>query len=235
VRSMPEADSQSPGPALPADDVVVEALRCGDEDMFAALLTAWSPGMLQVARAYVADEHAAEDVVQDAWVGVLRGIDKFEARSALRTWVYRIVINRAKTRGVNDARTVPMTSLTTAKEDFDPTVDPGGPLGGPRGGSRGADEAVALPRTPVAWPSPEGEILALEVHQHIERALDSLPLRQRVVITLRDMQGYSSDEVCAILEITAANQRVLLHRARASLRGTLDRYLSAPSGKEPTR
>ncbi|WP_203881429.1 RNA polymerase sigma factor [Planotetraspora kaengkrachanensis] len=228
---MPEADSQSPGPVLPADDVVVEALRCGDEDMFAALLTAWSPGMLQVARAYVADEYAAEDVVQDAWVGVLRGIDKFEARSALRTWVYRIVINRAKTRGVNDARTVPMTSLATAKEDFDPAVDPGGPLGG----SRGADDSVALPQTPVAWPSPEGEILALEVHQHIERALGSLPARQRVVITLRDMQGYSSDEVCAILEITAANQRVLLHRARASLRGTLDRYLTAQSGKEPTR
>ncbi|GII29088.1 RNA polymerase sigma24 factor [Planotetraspora mira] len=231
MRDMPEADLQSPGPALPADDVVVEALRCGDEDMFAALLTAWSPGMLQVARAYVADEHTAEDVVQDAWVGVLRGIDKFEARSALRTWVYRIVINRAKTRGVNDARTVPMTSLTTAKEDFDPAVDPGGP----RGGSRGADDPLAPPRTPVAWPSPEGEILALEVHQHIERALGSLPARQRVVITLRDMQGYSSDEVCALLEITAANQRVLLHRARASLRGTLDRYLTAQSGKEPTR
>ncbi|WP_203972609.1 RNA polymerase sigma factor [Planotetraspora silvatica] len=228
---MPEADTQSPGPALPADDVVVEALRCGDEDMFAALLTAWSPGMLQVARAYVADEHAAEDVVQDAWVGVLRGIDKFEARSALRTWVYRIVINRAKTRGVNDARTVPMTSLTAAKEDFGPAVDPGGP----RAGSRGADDPLAPPRTPVAWPSPEGEILALEVHQHIERALGSLPARQRIVITLRDMQGYSSDEVCALLEITAANQRVLLHRARTSLRGTLDRYLTAQSGKEPTR
>ncbi|GII56790.1 RNA polymerase sigma24 factor [Planotetraspora thailandica] len=223
---MPEADQKSPGPALPADDVVVAALRLGDEEMFAALLSAWSPGMLQVARAYVADDHAAEDVVQEAWLGVLRGIDRFEARSSLRTWIYRIVINKAKTRGVRDARTVPMTSLTPEKNDAGLSIDFHGPE---------SPYPDARRRPPVVWPSPEGEILAHEVHEHIVQALDNLPARQRVVITLRDVQGYTSDEVCAILEITAANQRVLLHRARASLRSALDRYMTAPSGKEPTR
>src|SRR5581483_7068352 len=110
------------GVELPADAVIVQRLRARDEAMFAALLDAWSPGMLRVARAYVADEHAAQDVVQEAWLGVLRGIDGFEARASLRTWAYRILVNRAISRGSRDARVIPASSLTPTAEDFAPTV-----------------------------------------------------------------------------------------------------------------
>jgi RNA polymerase sigma-70 factor (ECF subfamily) len=219
VRPVSEVDPRLSGLALPADDVVVARLRARDEEMFGAVLAAWSPGMLQVARAYVADEHAAEDVVQEAWLGVLRGIETFEARSSLRTWIYQIVINRAKTRGVRDARVVPMTSLTPLAEDFDATVDP----------ARFRGPGDPYPRhwrdAPSAWPTPETDLLTKEIYQQLDRAIEALPARQRIVITLRDIAGYSGDEVCDFLDITPANQRVLLHRARAAIRAALDGYL----------
>jgi RNA polymerase sigma-70 factor, ECF subfamily len=204
--------------ALPADAVVVARLRARDEAMFAALIDAWSPGMLRAARAYVADEHAAQDVVQEAWLGVLRGVDGFQERCSLRTWVYRILVNKAKTRGVRDARTVPAGSLAPDDEEHGPTVDPArfrGP-GDPYPGHWRS--------SPPAWPTPEEGAVAAETRRQLGAALARLPTRQRVVVTLRDVAGHSSDEVCDLLAISAANQRVLLHRGRAALRAALEHH-----------
>jgi RNA polymerase sigma-70 factor (ECF subfamily) len=203
--------------ALPADAVVVARLRARDEAMFAALIDAWSPGMLRAARAYVADDHTAQDVVQEAWLGVLRGIDAFQERSALRTWVYRILVNRAKTRGVRDARTVPGLGALD-DEDQGRTVDPAR--------FRGAGDPYPghWRSSPPAWPTPEDGAVAAETRRQLAAALAGLPARQRVVVTLRDVAGHSSDEVCELLAISAANQRVLLHRGRAALRAALERH-----------
>ena len=200
---------------LPGDPVVVARLRARDETMFATLIDAWSPGMLRAARAYVADDHAAQDVVQEAWLGVLRGIDGFQELSSVRTWVYRILINKAKTRGVRDARTLPGLG---ADDDHGPTVDPAR--------FRGADDPYPghWRSSPPAWPSPEDDAVAAETRRQLAAALAGLPARQRVVVTLRDVAGHTSDEVCELLSISAANQRVLLHRGRAALRATLERH-----------
>jgi RNA polymerase sigma-70 factor, ECF subfamily len=203
--------------ALPADAVVVTRLRARDETMYAALIDAWSPGMLRVARAYVADNHAAQDVVQEAWLGVLRGIDGFQGISSLRTWVYKILINKAKTRGVRDARTVPGLGVAD-DQDRGPTVDPAR--------FRGADDPYPghWRSSPAAWPSPEDGAVAAETRRQLATALTGLPARQRAVVTLRDVAGHSSDEVCDMLSISTANQRVLLHRGRAALRATLEQH-----------
>ena len=202
---------------LPGDPVVVARLRARDETMFATLIDAWSPGMLRAARAYVADDHAAQDVVQEAWLGVLRGIDGFQELSSVRTWVYRILINKAKTRGVRDARTVPGLGVADDRDDG-PTVDPAR--------FRGADDPYPghWRSSPAAWPSPEDGAVAAETRRQLAAALAGLPARQRVVVTLRDVAGHSSDEVCDLLSISAANQRVLLHRGRAALRATLEQH-----------
>jgi RNA polymerase sigma-70 factor (ECF subfamily) len=206
---------------LPSEDVIVARVRAGDEAMFALLLDTWSSGMLRAARAYVSGAETAEDVVQDTWLAVIRGIDRFEGRSSLRTWVYRILLNTAKTRGGKDGRLVPVESLTS--ELTGPTVDDRR-FQGPEG---------AYPRhwrePPAAWPpltmaTPETELLSGEMRSEIDEAISALPTRQRIVITLRDLEGYGSEEVRAILDISAANQRVLLHRARAAVRARLERY-----------
>lgn len=221
VLGVPTPDAATDDGALPADAVVVARLRARDEAMFAALIDAWSPGMLRAARAYVPDHHAAQDVVQEAWLGVVRGIGGFRERSSLRTWVYRILINCAKTRGTRDARTVPVGSLAPTDEDHGPTVDPTR--------FRGPDDPYPghWRTLPAAWPSPEDGALAAEIRRHLAGALAVLPARQRIVVTLRDVDGYTSDEVCDLLSISAANQRVLLHRGRAALRGVLEAYLAA--------
>jgi RNA polymerase sigma factor (sigma-70 family) len=198
------------GGRLPPDDVVVTALRAGDETMFAALLDTWSRGMLRVARSYVSTDPSAEEVVQDTWLAVIDGIDGFEGRSSIKTWVYRILVNTAKKRGMRESRTLPWSAFEADGAPFPDGVS--FPDGG-RWGEPGA-----------AWPSPEGAALAAEVRALTAEALGRLPPRQRVVITMRDVEGYSSDEVCEILEISAANQRVLLHRARTAVRGWLADY-----------
>ncbi|SDH10608.1 RNA polymerase sigma factor [Nonomuraea jiangxiensis] len=202
------------GGGLPPDDVVVTALRAGDEAMFATLLDTWSGGMLRVARSYVSTDHSAEEVVQDTWLAVIGGIDGFEGRSSVKTWVYRILVNTAKKRGVRESRTLPWSAF---EQDGVPVTE--------FGTGDGWKEAAAV------WPSPEGEALASEVRRLIAEALGRLPPRQRIVITLRDVEGCTSDEVCEILEISAANQRVLLHRARTTVRGRLAGYFE--SVKQP--
>ncbi len=217
---MSSVEAASAGPALPADAVVVARLRARDQDMFATLMDAWSPGMLRLARAYVPDEHAAQDVVQETWLGVVRGIDGFAERSSLRTWTYRILINCAKTRGLRDSRTVATSSLTPLGEDFGPTVDPArmrGRLSLFRGHWR---------TYPAEWPSPEDEALARETRRTLANALAGLPTRQRIVVILRDVEGYTSREVCELLDVSPANERVLLHRGRAALRAAVEAYLA---------
>jgi RNA polymerase sigma-70 factor (ECF subfamily) len=205
--------------ALPADDILVAGLKAGDEEAFARLLDGWSASMLRLARAFVSTEASAEEVVQDTWLAVIQGIDRFQGRSSLRTWVYRILVNTAKKRGTRERRTVPWTSLV-AEDDPEPTVDP----------SRFRGAADPYPGHwvvfPAAWPSTETEVLAHELRVVVATALEVLPPRQRAVITLRDIDGYGADEVCTLLEITAANQRVLLHRARAAVRGRLEQYFA---------
>ena len=206
------------GAGLPPDEVIVGRLRAGDEAMFARLLDAWSSGLLRAARAYVGTHESAEDVVQDTWLAVLRGVDRFEARSSLRTWVYRIMTNIAKTRGVRERRTVPLGDLA---DDDGPTVDPAR-FRGPSDPYPGHWRVF-----PAAWPADvEAQVETGEVRMRIDAAIGELPHRQRIVITMRDLEGYDAEDVCATLEISAANQRVLLHRARAAVRGRLEAYFS---------
>lgn len=211
------------GDAVTDDTDLVARLRARDEQAYVAILDDWSDGMLRLAREFVSTSESARDVVQDTWIAVIRGVDAFEGRSSLRTWVYRILINTAKRRGVQEKRTAPMSSVLTADQDSGPTVDP----------ERFQSPEEPYPghwrASPAEWPSPEQALLDAEVRTRVAAALDCLPPRQRMVIDLRDVQGYSSDEVCAILQISAANQRVLLHRARAAVRCMLEEYFAAPT------
>jgi RNA polymerase sigma-70 factor (ECF subfamily) len=207
--------------ALPADQLLAHRLRAGDESAFQQVLDAWSPSMLRLARSFVSTNASAEEVVQDAWFAVIRGIDGFEGRSSLKTWVFRILVNTAKKRGISESRTVPFGSLLA--EDEGPTVDPSRfrPGGVPYSGHWKAD------RAPQHWPEPEQAAERAEVMRVVGRVLAKLPDRSRIVLTLRDMEGYSSDEVCELLEISPGNQRVILHRARAAVRAELEAYFDA--------
>ena len=192
------------------DASLVEGLRAGDEAAFRALMHEYGGAMLRVAQMYVSSRAVAEEVVQDAWIGVLRGIGRFEGRSSLKTWLFRIVANTAKTRGVREARSIPFTSLG---DDSEGSVDPDRFLGSGE-------------RFPGHWAvPPEGRVLAAEAMGVIERAIDALPPAQRAVITLRDIQGLSSEEVRNALDLTETNQRVLLHRARSKVRSAIEEYM----------
>ncbi|MEV0619283.1 sigma-70 family RNA polymerase sigma factor [Nonomuraea sp. NPDC050404] len=205
---------------LPLDEVLVQRLRDGDEQMFALVLDSWSKGMMQLAMSFVSTKASAEEVVQDTWLAVFRGICGFEGRSSLKTWVYRILVNIAKARGVKESQTLPFASIVS--EDEGPTVDPS--RFRPPGEQHAGHWAVG--QEPRHWHIPEDSALRGEVREVIERALEELPPRLRTVITLRDVAGYGSEEVCSMLEISPGNQRVLLHRARAALRRKLEDYFS---------
>jgi RNA polymerase sigma-70 factor, ECF subfamily len=217
---MPQATC-SPGPQT--DDVtgteadLVAQLRAGDQAAIARLVDQWSPTMLRVARSFVDSPQSAEDVVQDAWLGMLSGLARFEGRSSLRTWTFSILVNRARTRGAREARTLPHSPLADQDE---PTADDwlAGPGGEP---ARTWSSIDAQSRWDTA---PESVVLSREILLQLDRAVSALPLRQRQVVTMRDLCGMSTEEVCAALDITPANQRVLLHRARAVLRAALAGY-----------
>lgn len=205
---------------LPPDEVLVQRLRAGDEEMFALVLDTWSSGMLRLAMSFVSTKASAEEAVQDTWLAVIKGISDFEGRSSLKTWVYRILVNTAKARGAKESRTVPFASLLPEEEG--PTVD-ASRFRGP--GERYAGH-WAVGQEPRPWHVPEDHVLRGEVREVIAEALDELPPRLRTVVTLRDVAGYGSEEVCSLLEISPGNQRVLLHRGRALLRRKLEEYLS---------
>jgi RNA polymerase sigma-70 factor, ECF subfamily len=210
---------------LPADErELVTRLRAGDEAAFTQLVDRYGATMLRVARMYVRDRATAEEIVQETWVAVLDGIDRFEGRSSLRTWLFRILTNRAKTRAVRDRRTVPVSALAGEEASAgEPAVDP----------ERFVD--LAAERNPGAWASPppvwstlpEERLLSQETLGRIADAIENLPETQREVIRLRDVDGWSAEEVADALDITDGNQRVLLHRARSKVRTALEDYLEA--------
>ena len=203
-----------------ADYELVERLRSGDERAFAELVDRYSPSMLAVARTHVASREVAEDVVQDTWLALLKGIDGFEGRSSLRTWLFRVLVNIAKTRGVREKRSTPVDLHVVADQ---PRVDP----------DRFRSDDVQWPghwvRFPMPWrESPEHSLLSGEALDLVRRELARLPEQQRIVVSLRDVDGYDADEVCTLLDVTAANQRVLLHRGRARIREALAGYFAGP-------
>jgi RNA polymerase sigma-70 factor, ECF subfamily len=201
----------------PEDARLVDGLRAGDEAAFAAVMREYGGAMLRVAQMYVSSRSVAEEVVQEAWLGVLKGIGRFEGRSSLKTWLFRIVANTAKTRGMREARSIPFSALGEA--DDEPAVDPDRFLGD---GERFPGHWGAPPRR---W-APEGELLSQETLDVIEREIERLPPAQRAVITMRDVQGLTSDEVRNALQLTETNQRVLLHRARSKVRAALEEYMT---------
>jgi RNA polymerase sigma-70 factor (ECF subfamily) len=214
---------------LPSDAELVDRLRAGDEGAFRLVLDAWSPSMLRLARSFVSTPDSAEEVVQEAWLGVIQGIDRFEGRSALKTWVLRILVNTAKNRGVKESRTLPFSSLLP--EDEGPAVDPSRfrPASDPYPGHWNPGQK------PQTWALPETEALHAEVRRVVAEALAALPDRHRVVVTLRDVEGYAPDEVCRMLNISPGNQRVILHRGRAAVRNRLEQYFTSVEETEGTR
>lgn len=197
---------------------LVARLRAGDERAFEALVERHYGTMLAVARGYVRTRALAEEVVQEAWLGVLNGIDRFEGRSSLKTWIMRIVVNIALTRGEREARTIPFSAF--ASEGDEPAVDP----------DRFRDESDGFPGHWRAYPSnwaalPDDALLSRETLDMVMRAIGELPAAQRVVITMRDVAGCSTEEICGTLDVSEGNQRVLLHRARSRVRNALERHL----------
>jgi RNA polymerase sigma-70 factor (ECF subfamily) len=196
---------------------LVEALRRGDEAAFMMLVRELGPMMLRVARLYVSSTAVAEEVVQEAWLGVLKGIGRFEGRSSLKTWIFRILTNTAKTRGMREGRSLPFSSL--AGDDGETAVDPDRFLGGD---SRFPGHWAAPPET---WQGEE-RLLAAEALDVIEREIAKLPEQQALVITMRDIEGFDAEEVRNALDISETNQRVLLHRARSKVRRALEEYMN---------
>ena len=204
-----------------AEAELLDALRAGDEGAFARLVREHHSSLVRVARTYVATLAAAEEVAQETWVGVLNGIDRFEGRSSLRTWIFRILTNIAKTRAQRDRRTVPISSLEDATGVHEASVDPDRFL---PSGERWAGHWKSYPDS---WADlPEERLLAGETLACVQEAIDGLPPVQRQVITLRDVEGWSAEDVAGALELSETNQRVLLHRARAKVRQALEGYLA---------
>lgn len=204
-----------------AETTRLALLRAGDEDAFRQVVQDWSPGMLRFARLHVATDASAQEVVQDSWLGVLRGLDGFERRSSLHTWVLRIVVNIAKTRGAQERRVVPLDPQGEDGDDDEPAVDPGRFRRSPQRWARHWTEQGAPQRWDV---DPARSATRAEIQVLLGSALDCLPARQRQVVVLRDVEGLQPSEVCDVLDLTPANQRVLLHRGRLKVRAVLEDY-----------
>ena len=216
---------------MPSTDAIdelalIEGLRRGDEGAFATLVDTYTPALTRVAMSYVPSRAVAEEVVQEGWLGVLKGLDRFEGRSSLKTWIFRIVTNTAMTRGERERRTVPFSSLGGDQNGEAPSVDPDRFLPGDHERYPGH---WAL--GPTRWETPDEGLLSGETRDVILGAIEGLPETQRAVITLRDVDGWPAEEVRDLLELSEGNQRVLLHRARTKVRAAVEDYLGAV---EPT-
>jgi RNA polymerase sigma-70 factor (ECF subfamily) len=203
----------------PDESALIERLRAGNEEAFATLVSKYYGPLLRLAMSFVSERSAAEEVVQETWLGVIRGLAGFESRSSLKTWIFRILANQAKTRGKRDARSVPFSSLNdpNTESDYEPAVDPA------RFDERGM---WSKPPEPWANAAPEELLARRQTMELIQGAIAELPENQRAVVTLHDVEGVAPDEVCNILEISQTNQRVLLHRARSRLRSVLEQRFS---------
>jgi RNA polymerase sigma-70 factor (ECF subfamily) len=199
------------------DHALVAGLRAGDRRAFETLIERHHASMLRVASLFVRDRAVADEVAQETWLAVLEGIDRFEERSSLKTWIFRILTNRAKTRAQREGRSVPLSALRPPAGE--PAVDADRFLGG-------APEPGAWASPPRDWETiPEERLLSQETLGLVARAIEELPAAQREVIRLRDVDGWTAEEVCDVLGITDGNQRVLLHRARSKVRQALEDYL----------
>jgi len=212
-------DDQRSAEASADDARLVAALRAGDEKSFLALVQSLNAPMLRVASVYVSSRAVAEEVVQEAWLGVLKGLAAFQGRSSLRRWIFGIVTNCARSRGVREARSTPFSAMGPAEDD-EPAVDPGRFL------------PPDHPRWPGHWSQPptawaEDQVLNKESLAVVDAAIARLPVNQREVITLRDVLGWTSEEACESLAISEGNQRVLLHRARSKVRAALEKHFAA--------
>ena len=216
-------DGERPEGEHSADRALVGALRRGDEHAFAALVRAHHPALVRLARASVSSDAVAEEVAQETWLAVIEGIDRFEGRSSLKTWIFSILVNKARTRGVRDKRVVPMSSLGGQHDDAR-AVDPDRFV---REGQRWGGH---WSQPPAPWAQgPAERLLARETMNVTAGAIARLPERQRTVITLRDIDGWTSEETCALLELSEGNQRVLLHRARSQVRSVLEDHFGVES------
>jgi len=208
------------------ESALLDALRRGDEEAFARLVGEHHASLRRVARLYVASAAIADEVVQDTWLGVIRGLWAFEGRSSLKTWIFRILVNRARTRAVRESRSTPLSAFSTdSAADPEPSLSP--------------DHAVSWDDSPAPGPwtgpspdpaSPERNLLTKELREKLRTVIDALPSNLKIVVWLRDVEGWSSEEVCNALAIQETNQRVLLHRARSRLRAALESYLEGARG-----
>jgi RNA polymerase sigma-70 factor (ECF subfamily) len=203
------------------DALLVDALRGGDEAAFVELVRRYGALMLRIARLYVPTRSVAEEVVQETWLGVLKGIDRFEGRSSFKTWLLRILTNIAKTRAEREGRSVPFSALAQAElETAESSVDPD------RFFPQGERWANYWSSSPTRFEDlPESQLLSSETFAVAREAIDGLPGAQRTVITMRDIAGFASEDVCEVLGLTEGNQRVLLHRARTRVRRALEQHL----------
>lgn len=197
------------------DAELVSRLIAGDEAAFAALVNQHHDGLLRLARRMLPRAGVAEEVVQETWMAVLRGLGRFEGRSALKTWIYRILVNRSRSRARKEGRSLPFSALGAEGDVVEPER---------------FDASGRWQEPPQEWDdSPSGVLMRKEVRQAILEAIDTIPARQAMVLRMRDLQGMSSEEVRNVLEISETNQRVLLHRARHKVRAVLETYLSGES------
>jgi RNA polymerase sigma-70 factor, ECF subfamily len=214
-RSSPIPGTSGEALAADRDAPLLAALRAGGEEAFATLVKRYHASLKRVARAYVSTDAVAEEVVQDTWLAIIDGLHRFEQRASLKTWMFHILANKAKTRGVRERRTVPFSSLGPGEEG-EPTVSP----------DRFQGEGDAWPghwaAPPRAWEDPERRLASLEARERLRAAIATLPERQQAVLTLRDVEGLSAEEVSDLLDLTPGNQRVILHRARAKVRAELE-------------
>jgi RNA polymerase sigma-70 factor (ECF subfamily) len=210
------------------ESALLDALRRGDENAFARLVSEHHASLRRVARLYVANASIADEVVQETWLGVIRGIWAFEGRSSLKTWIFRILANRARTRAVRESRSAPFTGIlsTESGAEPEPSVSPEHSLPGDDSPTPG--HWAGLPLDPGS--SPERSLLTKELRERLGTVIDALPSNLRIVLWLRDVEGWFSDEVCNALAIQETNQRVLLHRARSRARTALEPYLEGARG-----
>lgn len=201
---------------------LLKALRAGDEGAFRTLFDRHNPSLLRLARGYAPSAALAEEIVQETWVAVVKGIGGFEGRSALKTWIFGILVNVARTRSMREARTIPFSAAATSGSEADAGIDP--------------DRFFAADHPkyaghwklgPAPWGLPEERLLSGETREVLIAAIDALPSAQREVITLRDIAGWMASEVCNALGISETNQRVLLHRARTKVRAAVEADLGA--------
>jgi RNA polymerase sigma-70 factor, ECF subfamily len=200
-----------------ADQQTVAALKAGDEHTFRELFQRHTPAMKRVARGYVDSDAVAEEIVQETWMAIITGIDRFEGRSALGTWMFSILLNQAKSHTARERRALPISSIAAPADE--PAVDP----------DRFQKDDEAWPghwaTPPRPWQKPERRLMSLEARARLKDALAQLPERQRLIVALRDVDGLSAEEVCAALDLSQENQRVLLHRGRSRLRAELEGYV----------